>query len=134
MTGRASSWRDRAACVGRVDIDWFPSVDRPGGTTKAFRDNIARAREVCASCPVKAECLAEARADPLTAGIWGGTTETQRRGGPRQPAWRPLKARCGTEAGYFAHLRQTHTQPCVACKEAHALTERLRRMRLAVVR
>lgn len=32
---------------------------------------------------------------------------------------RPV-AKCGTDAGYYRHLRRTKTEPCEACKRAHA--------------
>ena len=39
----------------------------------------AAARRVCATCTVRPECLNYARADTDTAGVWGGTTERERR-------------------------------------------------------
>lgn len=124
------SWQDNAACTGRDDVDWFPQP----GTDAARRANLAAARAICDTCPVKAQCYAEAMADPFTAGIWAGTTEGQRRRSPQKHLRRPLVARCGTDAGYYRHLRYTFTEPCQACREAHAMTHRLRRMRLEVVR
>ncbi len=35
-------------------------------------------------------------------------------------------AECGTDPGYFHHLRQTKDKPCGDCKAAHARAERLR--------
>jgi hypothetical protein len=29
-------------------------------------------------------------------------------------------ARCGTDSGYYRHLRRTKTKPCAACKSAHS--------------
>lgn len=29
-------------------------------------------------------------------------------------------AKCGTDGGYYRHLRTTKTKPCKACKRAHA--------------
>src|SRR5437762_9490496 len=37
------------------------------------------ARGVCSDCLVRAECLATALEDPLTAGVWGGTTAAERK-------------------------------------------------------
>ena len=37
------------------------------------------ARAVCARCPVRAECLAFAVRNGLHDGIWGGTSERERR-------------------------------------------------------
>jgi WhiB family redox-sensing transcriptional regulator len=69
------TWRDRASCR---DIDpnlFFPP---PG-------DRGAKAKAVCASCPVRRQCLADAldRAEPM--GIWGGLN-TRERDNPRDAA------------------------------------------------
>lgn len=124
------SWTDQAACVGRGDVDWFPLP----GTAAGQRANLEAARAICDTCTVKGQCLAEAMADPHTAGIWAGTTEGQRRRSPQKHLRRPLVARCGTDAGYYRHLRYTFTEPCKACREAHAFAHRARKVRLAVVR
>jgi WhiB family redox-sensing transcriptional regulator len=55
----------------QVDPDlFFP--DHGANLTK-------RARKVCASCPVMDECLAYALAHPGILGVWGGTSEGERR-------------------------------------------------------
>lgn len=123
-------WRDQAACRDVTGIDWFPQP----GTDAARRLNLAAARAICDACPVKAQCLAEAMAVPFTAGIWAGTTEGQRRRSPQKHLRRPQVARCGTDAGYYRHLRYMGTEPCQECKEAHAMAWRVRKHRLAVVR
>lgn len=63
------AWMKRAACRGEDPAVFFPSV---GG-------NAAKARVICASCPVQQECLAYALADPESAGVWGGISERERR-------------------------------------------------------
>ena len=37
------------------------------------------AKTICRRCTVRAECLAEALGDPGLVGVWGGTTERDRR-------------------------------------------------------
>ena len=37
------------------------------------------ARAVCGACTVRSDCLAYALADPSLVGLWGGTTEKERR-------------------------------------------------------
>jgi WhiB family transcriptional regulator, redox-sensing transcriptional regulator len=38
-----------------------------------------KAKKLCAGCPVKAECLAEALENQIEWGVWGGMTERERR-------------------------------------------------------
>jgi len=40
---------------------------------------VAAARSVCGSCPVRGECLADALARDEQWGVWGGTSEQDRR-------------------------------------------------------
>ena len=46
-----------------------------------FGDTIdqKRARLLCAGCPVRSECLAEALDNRIEWGVWGGMTERERR-------------------------------------------------------
>lgn len=79
---RPDDWRDRAECKDDPTPDlWF--------VTPSARHGIAAAKAICHRCPVAAECLAEAMADPSIVGVWGGATEGERkkmRGAmPRQP-------------------------------------------------
>lgn len=66
MTGDRE-WRDRAACKGRTDINWFPIRG----------EDMQPALNVCRTCPVKDACLHHALRKP-TPGVWGGTSERQR--------------------------------------------------------
>jgi WhiB family transcriptional regulator, redox-sensing transcriptional regulator len=65
-------WMARAACRGE-DLELFFPVR---GVSKATME---RARALCSSCPVRSECLDYARGIDGTAGLWGGTTEPERR-------------------------------------------------------
>lgn len=67
------NWRDRAACR-TVDPELFqPSTESgPGHDVQ-----VAEAKAVCASCPVRRTCLEFALA-ALPHGIAGGLTETER--------------------------------------------------------
>jgi WhiB family redox-sensing transcriptional regulator len=67
-----NDWTAGAACRGRDPRVWFP---RPHD-----RFAIEVARQVCAGCPVRDACLADAMAAPFEpAGIWAGLTEQERR-------------------------------------------------------
>ena len=53
-----------------------------------------RAKQLCAGCPVKTECLAEALDNQIEWGVWGGMTERERRAllrrRPEVGSWRDL--------------------------------------------
>lgn len=63
-----SPWKARAACRDRRDLRW------------AERRVTLAMRAVCGSCPVRAECLAEALADPTIDGVWAATSPAERAG------------------------------------------------------
>jgi WhiB family transcriptional regulator, redox-sensing transcriptional regulator len=62
-------WMRHAACGGMDTEMFFPERDH---SSKA-------AREVCARCPVRPECLDYALAGGDQFGIFGGTSERERR-------------------------------------------------------
>lgn len=68
------SWRDRAACQGTD-----PELFFPAGSTGVAVDHTQAARAVCESCGVRAACLQFALETNQEAGIWGGTSEEERR-------------------------------------------------------
>ncbi len=53
-----------------------------------------RAKQMCAGCPVRTECLAEALDNEIEWGVWGGMTERERRAllrrRPNVTSWRRL--------------------------------------------
>jgi WhiB family redox-sensing transcriptional regulator len=63
------AWMAEAACRDRPEVNFFPVRDEPS----------AAAREVCAGCPVREECLIYALDDDSLQGVWGGTSALQRR-------------------------------------------------------
>lgn len=67
----AQQWRDQAACKGQ-DLDLF----FPGPKDS---NALARARVLCARCPVIDECRQEAERMPERSyGVWAGLTHAQR--------------------------------------------------------
>jgi WhiB family redox-sensing transcriptional regulator len=66
-------WRDYAACR---DVD--PDLFFPLGTLGASLLQIDEAKQICRTCPVCGPCLRWAL-DSGDAGVWGGTTEDERR-------------------------------------------------------
>ena len=67
-------WRDRAACV---DAD--PELFFPIGTAGPALEQIEQAKRVCLRCPARPRCLAWALEHDFVSGIWGATTEAERR-------------------------------------------------------
>jgi WhiB family redox-sensing transcriptional regulator len=84
--GVRTGWRDHAACDG---LD--PELFFPVSTAGASLADAEAARRVCQRCPVTAPCLRWALDHGHVSGIWGGTTEEERRALRRVPAprWRP---------------------------------------------
>lgn len=75
-------WAPRAACGAAQPDQLF---------VKGAEQN--KAKQVCGSCPVKAECLAEALDNQIEWGVWGGMTERERRALLRRKpnaSWRAL--------------------------------------------
>ena len=77
MLDTRSRWRSAAACQS-CDPDLFFPLSSSGPAV----EQIARAKEICARCPVRRECLAFALRTRQAHGVWGGLTEQE-----RYPAW-----------------------------------------------
>lgn len=67
-------WRDLSACSHTSPELFFPI-----GTTGLALDQIAIAKAVCAGCSVHTECLEFALMTNQDTGVWGGTSEEERR-------------------------------------------------------
>jgi WhiB family redox-sensing transcriptional regulator len=72
-------WRDYSACR-----DTDPDLFFPVGTTGPAIEQIENAKAVCRQCDVQRECLDYALATNQDSGIWGGTSEEERRALRRQ--------------------------------------------------
>lgn len=75
-------WQTNARCT-EVDPEIF--FPERGGSSK-------RAREVCRDCKVRDDCLEYALNNKEQFGIWGGTSERERRKIRRERARRRLRA------------------------------------------
>jgi hypothetical protein len=82
-TPSLSEWHDRGLCVGDDPDVFFPSHGDPG----------TDAREICAACPVRDDCLKYA-IDADEFGIWGGLDQDERRN-LRRGQRRKAAAVCG---------------------------------------
>ena len=67
-------WRDVASCR-----DTDPDLFFPVGTTGPAIEQIAAAKAVCDQCEAKTPCLEFALTTNQDSGIWGGTSEEERR-------------------------------------------------------
>lgn len=76
---------------------------------------------ICADCPAREACLAYALARGERYGVWGGTTEADRklvRPKRKSPPPRPLPTHCGKGHPFTAENTRTYTQhgrPCRVC-------------------
>jgi len=70
----ADDWRDRASCRS-VDPDLF----FPVGTTGGALVQIENAKAVCRACDALDACLEFALQTNQESGVWGGTSEEERR-------------------------------------------------------
>jgi WhiB family redox-sensing transcriptional regulator len=74
LTIERDDWRDDAACR-----DTNPDLFFPVGTTGPAIEQIENAKAVCRQCPVQSPCLEYALATNQDSGVWGGTSEEERR-------------------------------------------------------
>lgn len=81
------NWAQRAACLGKSDELFVKGAEQN------------RAKLMCNTCPVRAECLAEALDNRIEWGVWGGMTERERRAllrrKPNVTAWRDILVQVG---------------------------------------
>jgi WhiB family redox-sensing transcriptional regulator len=74
MDMERADWRDNAACL-HSDPDLF----FPDGTAGPALRQVDEAKRICRGCPVRTPCLAWALDQGSSLGVWGGTTEDERR-------------------------------------------------------
>lgn len=82
----AARWWELAACQNEDPELFFPI-----GIGQARARQNEAAKRVCARCPVRAACCDYAIRHPELVGVWGGTSEDERRA---EPAWRRQEATC----------------------------------------
>lgn len=75
-------WITDAACRGMGPGLFYDWETIPGRGERISDGSLAKARAVCATCPVQYECLAYALTTldriEVDHGVWGGTTPEQR--------------------------------------------------------
>ncbi|MFF1568217.1 WhiB family transcriptional regulator [Streptomyces sp. NPDC058293] len=88
-------WRNRSLCQGEDPDLFFPVGNISSGPTALQTDE---AKAVCRRCPVAEKCLSWAVAVGPVEGIWGGTTEGERRAIRLRTMRRPAVTVAVTEA------------------------------------
>ena len=74
LSTERDEWRDLSACR-----DTDPDLFFPVGTTGPAIEQIENAKAVCRVCDVQKTCLEYALVTNQDSGIWGGTSEEERR-------------------------------------------------------
>ncbi len=67
MNVEPAEWTLQAKCLGMGDTFFTDATTQK------------QVKAICADCPVRAECLAEALDERIEWGVWGGLTERERR-------------------------------------------------------
>ena len=68
-------WQLEAACRG-IDSEVFFHPERERGEARERREQAAK--QICAACPVRQECLEHSLAVIEPYGVWGGLAEHER--------------------------------------------------------
>lgn len=86
-------WRQHSACARGLDLHLLGLTAHVPFDLNLFfpedghKEQARLAKQVCAACPVADDCLRYALDLFIRDGVWGGTTERQRR-----PMWRARRA------------------------------------------
>lgn len=76
------TWQDRGLCVTddpEILTLFFPEDSDDDEDDGLFESRIKAAQTICGSCPVRLLCLQHALDTEERFGVWGGTTEVERR-------------------------------------------------------
>jgi WhiB family transcriptional regulator, redox-sensing transcriptional regulator len=75
--GKEIAWREEAACLRYPGILFFGQEDSESAAERRAREE--EAKQICAACSVRRQCLEYALRTREPYGIWGGLTEIERR-------------------------------------------------------
>ena len=87
LSAAPDDWRAVSACR-----DTDPDLFFPVGTTGPAIEQIDNAKAVCSSCEARQPCLEFALTTNQDSGVWGGTSEEERRALRKQWLARQRKA------------------------------------------
>lgn len=74
MTYADEDWRSQSACL-TADPELFFPLSSVGPSL----EQLSEAKMICGKCPVREECLEFALSTHQVHGVWGGTSEDERR-------------------------------------------------------
>ena len=74
LAGQRGDWQSQGACLHADPDVFFPVSDAGASATQ-----IRTARAICAGCPVRSRCIDYAIEHREIQGIWGGTTDDERK-------------------------------------------------------
>ena len=78
MKGQTLTWQQTGACRNLAAAsDFYPPLHGERKHERLARER--RAKSVCATCPVRLQCLQYAVAADERYGIWGGLNQDERR-------------------------------------------------------
>lgn len=95
-----------------MKVDWSQAGCRLRDPEDFFlpeREEIARL--VCFSCTIRLECLNYALTKPERFGVWGGSTESER----RRYGWRKHRVRCPGCGSLRVDQMQARVEVCRSC-------------------
>lgn len=72
-----TGWQQRGRCRALDSEDFFPPLHAEQRLEREARE--AKAKAICADCPVRAECLDWALSTREPHGVWGGRSERERK-------------------------------------------------------
>ena len=73
LADRRMNWMEDARCASPNKINWFPGAGRP------WVQETVDAKQFCAKCDVRIQCLTFAMNNKINHGIWGGKLPRERR-------------------------------------------------------
>jgi WhiB family redox-sensing transcriptional regulator len=93
LAWQQDDWQSQGACLN-ADPDVFFPISVAGASATQIRT----ARAICAGCRVRSDCIDFALEHPEIQGIWGGTTDDERKKLRRARARAGSPARAATAA------------------------------------
>ena len=93
LAGQRGDWQSQGACLN-ADPDVFFPISVAGASATQIRT----ARAICAGCRVRSDCINYAVEHAEIQGIWGGTTDDERKKLRRARARAGSSARAATAA------------------------------------